>query len=329
MENLVSIIIPVYNVEQYIEKCVISCINQTYNNIEIIVVNDGSTDSSQAILNKLAIEYTQLKIIHKKNGGVSSARNIGIKESRGDYIVFVDGDDYLANGAIEYMMKIIKQTSSEFAILRNCFTSINQKQYKDKIEKINNEDAIMLLLGFSMELGCWNKIYSKELMQREQIFFDEELFYGEGLHFILKIAKNAKSIGIGTKSVYYYRKNNMQSATSSFNYEKFENGEKSLLKIKEEIINNSKKIEIIWTYHYAMFCQNALLECINNRKYINDYESVYKKWKEKFNSFFGKLFFSKFISLKEKIKLLIIMISPYFFSMLRNKKIKEKIKRSV
>lgn len=329
MKNLVSIIIPVYNVEQYIEKCIISCVNQTYNNIEIIAVNDGSTDLSQSILNELATEYNQLKVIHKKNGGVSSARNTGIKESSGDYIVFVDGDDYLANEAIEYMMKIVKQTSSEFAILKNCFTSINQKQYEDKIEEISNENAIILLLGLSVELGCWNKIYSKKLIQKNKIFFDEKSFYGEGLQFILKIAKNAKKIGIGMKSVYYYRKNNMQSATSSFNYEKFENGEKSLLKVKEEIVGNSKKIEIIWMYHYAMFCQNALVACINNKKNIHNYENVYKKWKERFNSFFWKLLFSKDISFKEKIKLLIIMISPHFFATIRNKKMKENVKRSV
>lgn len=329
MKNFVSIIIPVYNVEKYIQECIISCVNQTYNNIEIIAIDDGSTDSSPSILDELAIKYNQLKVIHKKNGGVSSARNIGIKESKGDYIVFVDGDDYLSYEAIEYMMEIVKQTSSDFAILKNCFTSINQKQYEDKIEKISNEDAIILLLGLSMELGCWNKIYSKRLIQKNKIFFDEKLFYGEGLQFILKIAQNAKKIGIGTKSVYYYRKNNMQSATSSFNYEKFENGEKALFKIKEEFIDNSKKIEIIWMYHYAMFCQNALVACINNKKNIDDYVRVYKKWKEKFNTFFLNLFFSEYIFFKEKIKLLIILISPHLFAMLRNKKMKENVKRSV
>lgn len=328
-KNLVSIIIPIYNVEKYVRDCIISCINQTYTNIEIIAIDDGSTDSSPFILDQLGKKYHNLKIIHKENGGVSSARNKGIKESKGEYIVFVDGDDYLSNDAIEYMMNVIIQTSAEFVILKNCFTSVKQGQLENKIIKINNEDAVSLLLGLSMELGCWNKIYSKSLINKNKIFFDENSFYGEGLQFILEIAQKANGIGLGTKRVYYYRKNNIYSATSNFNYSKFENGEKSLLKIKEEFTTDSKKIDIIWMYHYAMFCQNVLVACINNKKNISNYRSVYKMWKDKFNMYFLKLIFAKYISFSEKIKLIIIFISPHFFAAIRNKKTKRVIERSV
>lgn len=326
---LVSIIIPVYNVEKYIRNCVESCINQTYSNIEVIVINDGSNDSSPIILDELAKKNKKIKVIHKNNSGVSSTRNLGIIESNGEYIVFVDGDDYLSSDAIEYMVGLIEEESSEFAILKNCFTKIGQPQFENIITKISNEDAVALLLGLSMELGCWNKIYSKKMLEREKIKFDENLFYGEGLDFILKVAQCANHIVLGTKSVYYYRKNNLKSATSKFNYKKFENGEKSLLKVKQNLIINTSKINDVWMYHYAMFAQNVLVSCINNKKKLENFKEIYIEWKNKFNLYFKKLIISKNLSIKEKFKLIIVYISPYLFSYIRNKNIKIMVKRSV
>lgn len=326
---LVSIVIPVYNVEKYIQECIESCLIQSYSNIEVIAVDDGSTDSSPMILDTLEKKYKNLRVIHKKNAGVSSARNCGIKNSCGDYVVFVDADDYLAKDAIEYMMQIITETSSDFAILKNCYTTVGQKQFDNKISKISNEEAVSLLLGLSMELGCWNKIYSKKLLNKHKLIFNENLFYGEGLHFIISVAQKSKRIGLGTKSVYYYRKNNLSSATSSFNYKKFENGEKSLLKVREELTIDSKRINDIWMYHYSMFAQNVLVSCINNRKELKNYKKIYKEWKNKFNLYFLRLLLSENISLIEKLKLIIVRISPQIFANIRNKKIKRMVERSV
>lgn len=328
-DYLVSIIVPVYNVEEYIKKCIDSCVNQTYLNIEVIAVDDGSTDLSSAILDELKEEYDKLKVIHKKNSGVSSSRNIGLKEAKGKYIVFVDADDYLSEECIEYMMNIINSTSSEFAIIKNCFTSINQEQNEDMIYSIDREQAVCLLLGLSVQLGCWNKIYSKELLEKNKIFFDENLFYGEGLKFIFDVAMVSNKIGVGTKRVYYYRKNNLLSATSKFDYEKYKNGESVLLSIKEELINESEKVKNIWMFHYAMFAQNVLISSINNKNSINNFRRLYKEWKHKFNKYFYKLIFSKYITKKEKIKLVIIKICPVLFAVIRKNKIKRIVKESV
>ena len=95
MEKLISVIVPVYNVEEYVEKCVLSIINQTYKNLEIILVDDGSTDNSGKICDEIAIKDNRIKVIHKKNGGLSDARNVGIDIAKGDYLGFVDSDDYI------------------------------------------------------------------------------------------------------------------------------------------------------------------------------------------------------------------------------------------
>ena len=328
-EYFVSIIIPVYNVEKYLKKCIKSCLSQSYKNIEVIAIDDGSTDSSAMILDEIQKQEKKLRVIHKKNSGVSSARNTGLDIARGDYIIFVDADDYLSTDAVEYMIGIVKKTHADFGILKNCFTSKDQKQFDDSITSITNEDAVSLLLGLDMELGCWNKIYSKSMLEENNIRFNEELFYGEGLYFIIEVAQSAKNIGLGNKSVYYYRKNNLLSATSSFNYKKFENGEKSLIKVKDELKIKNKRIFDTWSYHYSMFAQNVLISCINNKKHIKNYKEIKREWRKKFNKYFGKIIFSKYIDIYEKIKLIIIRISPKLFSIIRNKKNKKMVERSV
>ena len=180
-----------------------------------------------------------------------------------------------------------------------------------------------------MELGCWNKIYSKKMLIKNNIKFNEDLFYGEGLQFILNVAQNSKKIGLGTKAVYYYRKNNMTSATTSFNYDKYINGEKSLQNVKDYLIKKSDKIDITWKFHYAMFAQNAMLACLNNKNHVNNYKKIYYEWKNKFNLYYKELIKSKYIIKKDKIKLFLIKTFPEIFIFIRNKKIKKTIKGSV
>ena len=117
----ISIIVPIYNIENYIEKCLTSIINQTYNNYELILVNDGSTDSSETICKKIAKENKQIKYFYKKNGGLSDARNYGIRKSSGEYLMFVDGDDFLESK--DSLKKIVSRLES---------SSLDVLQYKMK-----------------------------------------------------------------------------------------------------------------------------------------------------------------------------------------------------
>ena len=106
--DLISIIIPIYNVEKYMEKCLNSVVNQTYNNIEIILIDDGSKDKSREICDNYAKKDNRIKVVHKENNGVSSARNTGIDMSKGKYITFIDSDDYIDTDYIETLYKISK-----------------------------------------------------------------------------------------------------------------------------------------------------------------------------------------------------------------------------
>ena len=138
MENMVSVIIPAYNVELYLEQCVESILNQTYRNIEVIIINDGSIDKTGEIADRLKIVDERIIVIHNQNKGVSASRNDGLQKSTGDYIVFVDADDFLSDDYVDYMMKLVEVTGSDFCLSQNCYKKV--KIQKTKTQWLTNEN---------------------------------------------------------------------------------------------------------------------------------------------------------------------------------------------
>jgi len=326
---LVSIIIPTYNVEKYLEKCIISCTKQKYKNIEILVIDDGSYDTSGEIANRLSKKDKRIKVFHKENGGVSSARNEGIRRSTGDYVVFVDADDYIDNQFIEYMLDLCIKTNSEFCFSKNCYKNKEETQVEnDQIIKIDNSKATALLLSPDIEVGCWNKMYKKELLKNNNIYFSEKLFFGEGLDFICRVSQKAKNICVGEEKHYFYRKNNLSSATTNFNYYNFINGEKALLKIKKDFSKIDEEVDEAWRFHYTLFCINAIIGIIINRN-MDNYKEKISSWKRKVKKYGFKLIFRGKIDLKQKIKILVAIIFPKLLA-IRSLKVKNyNIKESV
>lgn len=321
---LVSIIIPIYNVEKFLEKCIDSCLNQTYENTEIILIDDGSTDSSGKICDEYQNNNKNIFSFHKNNGGVSSARNEGIKRSNGEYIIFVDADDYLAKDFIEYMINLMSITKADMCISKNCFMSNEEQQIvEDNIVKLNNINATKLLMSPMVQVGCWNKIYKKDLLNNNNIRFSEDLFFGEGLEFIIKSAQKSNLVGVGERKVYYYRKNNLNSATTDFKYMNFVNGEKALLKIKEEISVNDDSIISAWNLHYILFCINTLINIISNDNEKNNKKNI-KSWKRKISKNITKIIMDKEVKSKYKIKAFVSIVCPQIL-VFRNKNNKEKI----
>lgn len=158
---LISIIVPAYNVEKYIEKCAMSILCQTYTDIELILVDDGSNDSTPIIVDKLVSIDNRVQVIHKHNGGVSSARNKGIEVSQGQYLVFVDGDDYLAPDYIEYMLSLVRQENADFGLSTDCFVLDSEPQISFDVKRImTSAEATALLIGPRVIVGCWNKIFN-------------------------------------------------------------------------------------------------------------------------------------------------------------------------
>ena len=165
-EELISVIVPVYNVEKYLEKCIDSIINQTYQNLEIILVDDGSTDGSGKICDEYSRKDNRIKVIHKENGGLSDARNIGIKNANGGLIGFIDSDDYITENMFEVLQKDLRKYNADISScdIQNvneageCLKIIRVSTEGQTSKVFEREEALKLLLEDTIKSYAWNKL---------------------------------------------------------------------------------------------------------------------------------------------------------------------------
>ena len=218
MNDLLSIIVPVYNVEKYLEKCLNSLVKQTYKNIEIIVVNDGSPDDSQVIIDEFIKKYPKLIFGYKKeNGGLSDARNYGIKKAKGKYIMFVDSDDYVEYDYCEYLYNLIKNNNADVACCSYCIND-ELKDYEETINIITNENIFYSYVYEPYIKSCvLNKIYKKSLIKN--ILFDN-VRITEDIIFNSRVLPKAKKIVCSNLQKYHYNTLNVSLTRSSLNLEK-------------------------------------------------------------------------------------------------------------
>lgn len=212
MNSLISVIVPVYNAERYLPKCVESIIKQTYKNIEIILIDDGSTDNSGKICDEYAKLDNRIKVIHKKNGGVSSARNKGLKEVQGQYIHFVDSDDFISPKLIQLLFKEANKYSAEFVAAgfsreSNLPVGVEPEVLPPDFMTETNVEFINTFLDMPTQIMYtpWAKLYKKEIIQNNNITFPEDIDLGEDLLFNLKYYTFVKKGVFLNKSLYSYR----------------------------------------------------------------------------------------------------------------------------
>lgn len=312
----VSVIVPCYNVAAYVEQCILSIIHQTYPNIEILAIDDGSPDTTPAILDKLAKEYPQLKVIHQQNSGVSAARNTGLQRAMGEYVMFVDGDDFLAPDAVAYFMELVHQTGAEFCLSTDCYTQQHESQTAHRsVNILSSPDAVALLLSPRVIVGCWNKIYKRSLLTERHCQFSTDLFYGEGLRFITTVAQLANCVGVGNNKVYFYRRNNEVSATTCFNMKKIYNGLESLNRIEVDLRMHTPKIDTMLLLHRSMFYLGAAVR-LQAAKLTKRYQTEYQQYISFVRKNYLKLVFKRDVSLYRKCLLLGGCISPWLLAKL-------------
>ncbi len=209
MDELVSIIVPVYNVEKYLSDCINSIINQTYKNIEIILIDDGSNDTSPNICDQYEKKDNRIRVIHKQNEGVSIARNVGLKNAIGDWIAFVDSDDWLELNYLEELVAVAKKNNADVVLCG--YNRIIQS----KKEIINNSGKVIINNSREYLINTLNpqtgygfgpmKLYKKEIIK--DITFDSSLKVAEDALFNAKIATNISKSCYLEKSLYNYRMN--------------------------------------------------------------------------------------------------------------------------
>lgn len=313
--GLISVIVPAYNVENYITDCIQSILNQDYNSFEIIIVDDGSTDKTPAILDQLGLLDCRIKVIHKNNSGVSSARNKGLDMAQGEYVAFVDADDFLAQDYLSYMLEMATSTGADYCISTECFMSRNDDQTSNlEVKTISSEDATVLLLSPKMRVGCWNKFYKRDLLLKYNIRFNEELFFGEGLCFITTVSQRAEKVAIENKKVYYYRRDNDDSATTSFSIARIYNGIKSLNEIETNLILRTPQVYLALELHNVMYRKMAATK-IYLGGMCKLYHEDYKSYVSYVRKHISRLLWKNGVPLYNKILLATFSISPKFASM--------------
>ena len=288
----ISIIIPVYNVEKYIEKCITSLINQTISEIEFIFVNDGSPDNSVNIIKKWMEKDKRIKLINKENGGQASARNLGLVEAKGEYISFLDSDDYVKEEMYEKMYNKAKEHDLDIVICNYFLT------YKDKIVAAKNNITTKLEKVISpneyilLTPSPWNKIIRKSYLEELNFKFPEGIIY-EDYASIPTLVLNKPKVLYINDCLHYYVQSESSTTRNQEYKEKYENIFLATKYLYDKMINKgyNEELEYLITYHFLYL---ASLNFLKYKKYknidkiANDMKSYFPKWYK------NKLVLSKF-----------------------------------
>lgn len=288
MDNtpLVSIIVPVYNVEKYLPECIESIKNQTYKNIEVFLIDDGSTDSSGTICEKSTQDDKRFKTFHKENGGISDARNYGINKANGSWITFIDSDDYISEEYIEYLLNLVLKNNSKLSVGAHTITfESGKKIYKgfgENSEKsLSQKEALThILLDDGLDLSSWTKLYSIDLFK--EIRFPKGLLF-EDTATTYQLFFLCDKIICGGKSIYNYRiRANSITTQGSFpkKVQLIDNTKVMCNDILSKYPDLSEAAErrLIWAYFSTL---NQLLKCPDRKSYKKEENEIVSFLKSK------------------------------------------------
>lgn len=219
---LISVIVPVYNVEKYLSYCLDSIVQQTYDNLEIILINDGSNDNSKLICERYVEKDQRIKLINQQNKGLSGARNTGIDNCAGEYITFIDSDDYVVNDYIEYLYSMITERVSISMCNSKIVNNYDVKNFKSstgKIKTISQKEYFKMTLYNVRYLSAWGKLFHKSYFT--SVRFPDGML-NEDIYIMGNIFSTVDTISLGTSDKYKYVKRQGSITTGKFNEKKFD-----------------------------------------------------------------------------------------------------------
>lgn len=256
MEAKISVIVPVYNVEKYLQRCVESLVAQSYSNLEIILINDGSTDTSSDICNQMEEIYSRVKVINKINGGLSDARNEGLKHATGEYITFLDSDDYIHPRTYELIIENMNLYQADIgeAAYKKIWSDVNHIYTNNyEVVDVNNIEAIRLNCAWKMFVSTvWNKVYKREIL--EGLNFEVGKI-NEDEFFTYKALYKAKRLVHITYPLYYYQQRKDSIMGEGLNIKRIDGIEAQIEKIKFFAENEKELLDVV--------AQRALVICFN------------------------------------------------------------------
>ena len=221
MDAVVSFVVPVFNVEKYLEQCVSSILSQSYRNIEVVLVDDGSTDNSGSICDSFVKKDKRVRVIHKENGGLSSARNAGLEIITGSYVVFTDSDDFVSPDMVQTMLNTIQSTDSDLVICNYAYTdeegTVSENCNDGNACGVFETETLLstIAAGWTFGAVAWNKLYKKELFDGGLRFTEGKL--SEDEFFAHKLLSKVKTAVVIPDVLCFYRQRNGSIINSSFN----------------------------------------------------------------------------------------------------------------
>ncbi|MGR5861197.1 MULTISPECIES: glycosyltransferase [unclassified Bacillus cereus group] len=315
MKPKISIIVPVYMVEKYIEKCIDSLINQTYKNIEIILVNDGSLDGCPEICNNYAKNDSRIKVINKKNGGLSDARNAGLREAIGKYILFVDSDDYIEKDTCECFISTIKEREVDVVVgnakkIENDNLSFMKHSNSQEDQIFTGEQYLAAeLKAGTMYMAAWLNLYNRDFLLNNKLEFKVGLLH-EDEQFTPRVFLRAEKV-IGTNVIFYNYLIRNGSITTT----------KNKLKNAEHIIRTCKELEQI----YCKIKNDELRNLLNDNlvdKYLNIFQVASLHKKENSHLLDEEFLINKAYTAKNKLRVALFRASKTLYFAL-NKSMKK------
>ncbi|CDB75077.1 glycosyltransferase [Clostridium sp. CAG:265] len=319
MNPEISIIVPVYNVEKYLKRCIDSILNQSFTDFELILVDDGSTDNSGEIIDEYAIKDERIKVIHKENGGLSSARNVGIEYSKGNYIAFVDSDDYINKNMYKILYKNAIKYNAEISICNFEYVYENddvdeeQDIISEKISVNNNIESLEKL--YSSEniqfIVAWNKLYKKNLF--EKIRYDYGKYHEDEFIIHKLLYKCNKSVYCYDK-LYYYLQRNGSIMGSSFNVNKLDvlDAMKERMDFFREI--HLKELEYKTQNNYLYY----FFDYYFRTKYELNNNDMLRYMKKQFKGILKYLLSNPNYNLKAKLLWSLFAINPILYQLINN-----------
>lgn len=324
----VTAIVAIYKSEKFLPKLLDSLVEQTWRNLEIILIDDESPDNSGVICDEYARRDERIKVIHKKNGGACQARNDGLKEATGDYILVIDGDDWLERDYVEYLMNLIHETGSEMAMTDQIFTTRDRVQVEnDSIEILSPEEAFCKIIYPKIPIGPWNKIYKTSLLKENGIDFNRP-WSGEGLYFSATAAQYSKKVGLGHKKIYNYRLNNANSGLTHYNIKMGTNALENIKYIKDNRSIRTKRTEYACNWHIWKNYGYTLFLIIATNSIKENYE-LYKMCIHNIRKNLFNVIIHSELGIKTKLKMLLQGIAPVWWSKKELKHQKQEFERDI
>lgn len=315
---MVTIVVPIYNMQAYLPRCMDSLLRQTYQQIEILLIDDGSTDGSASLCEKFSLKYPSVRVIHKENGGLSSARNTGIESAAGEYITFPDPDDWVEKGYIESFMTLENEYKPDMVCIGH-YVDFENAAFKANPEAsfkiMTGEQAInALICPPAMEGFSWNKLYKMDIIRQHFLRFSDSMGTTEDLAFAYQYLKHASTVCFAPgKRMYHYCQRTGSATIATFSQRQLQSMNIYELMIQEgydEKLQEAAKIRL---------CETALnlLWSVKNLPY-RDRETE-KQLQGKINQLKTSYLKSERVSRRRKMQCACALISPSVYCFLKNR----------